>query len=64
MTFQPKSFNADGTQDDDSIRAMRAALRSLKVVMHAPRGEHPRRAEMLDLLADAKVRIERINGAA
>ena len=62
MILHPKSLAPDGTPDDDSILAMRAALRDFKVVMHAPRGEHPRRAEMLDILADAKARIDRING--
>ena len=62
MTFQPQTFNADGTPDDAAIRAMRAALRSMKVVMHTPTGEHPRRDEMLEMLTDAGARIERING--
>ena len=61
MIFQPNSITADGTPDDDGLLAMRAALRDLKVVMRKPK-EHPKRAEILDMLADAKARIDRING--
>ena len=60
MIFQPNSITADGTPDDDGLLAMRAALRDLKVVMRKPK-EHPKRAEMLGILADAKARIDRIN---
>lgn len=61
MVFQPHSITADGTPDDDSLLAMRAALRDLKVVMRKP-AEHRRRAEMLGMLADARAAIDRING--
>ena len=61
MIFQPNSITADGTPDDDGLLAMRAALRDLRVVMRKPK-EHPKRAEILDMLADAKARIDRING--
>ena len=61
MIFQAHTFNADGSPDDDSLLAMRAALRDLKVVMRKS-VDYPKRAEILDLLADAGVRIDRING--
>ena len=60
MIFQPNSIAADGTPDDDGLLAMRAALRDLKVVMRKPK-EHPKRAEMLDMLTDARAAIDRIN---
>ena len=60
MIFQPNSITADGTPDDDGLLAMRAALRDLKVVMRKPK-EHPKRAEILDMLTDARVAIDRIN---
>jgi hypothetical protein len=61
MIFQPNSITADGNPDDNSLLAMRAALRDLKVVMRAPK-EHPRRAEMLSILGEARAAIDRING--
>lgn len=66
MLLHPKTLNADGNPDDASLLAMRAALRDLKVVMpkRKPAPEHPRRAEMLAILTDAKARIERINGGS
>ena len=60
MIFNP-DFAADGTPDDVSLLAMRAALRDLKVTMRKP-VEHPRRAEMLVILGDARAAIDRING--
>ena len=60
MIFQPNSITADGTPDDDGLLAMRAALRDLKVVMRKPK-EHPKRAEILDMQADARAAIDRIN---
>lgn len=64
MLFQPNSFSASGAPDDDSLLAIKAALRDLKVVMRGPRkpADHPRRPEMLAILADARSRIDRING--
>jgi hypothetical protein len=63
MIFTP-NLTADGTPDDTGLLAMRAALRDLKVTMRKPRAptEHPRRAEMLAILGDARTRIDRING--
>ena len=60
MIFQANTFAADGTPDDESLLAMRAALRDLKVVMRKA-ADYPKRAEILDLLTDAGVRIDRIN---
>jgi hypothetical protein len=60
MIFQPNSITADGTPDEDGILAMRAALRDLKVTLRKPK-EHPKRAEMLDILRDARTAIDRIN---
>jgi hypothetical protein len=60
MFHAPKSLAADGNPDADGLIAMRAALRDFKVSMRPP-VEHPRRAEMLDMLADARARIDRIN---
>jgi predicted component of type VI protein secretion system len=59
MIFNP-DFAADGTPNDASLLAMRAALRDLKVTMRKPKA-HPRRAKMLAILADARTRIDRIN---
>ncbi len=62
MIFQPYSLTADGNPDDDSLLAMRAALRDLKVVI--PKGaEHPRRADILGMLGDARAAIDRINAS-
>jgi hypothetical protein len=61
MIFQPDSFTADLTPDDISMSAMKAALRDLKVSIRKS-AEHPKRAEMLTLLTDARARIDRING--
>lgn len=63
MIFQPQSLAADGNPDDASLRAMKAALRDLKVVMRTPRlgKEHPRRPEILAMLDDARSRVDRIN---
>ena len=61
MIFQTNGFAADGSPDDESLLAMRTALRDLKVVMRKS-ADYPKRAEVLDLLADAGVRIDRING--
>ena len=47
MIFQASSFTADLTPDDDSVSAMKAALRDFKVIMHEPKA-YPKRAEMLD----------------
>ena len=64
MIFQANSFTADLTPDDDSVSAMKAALRDFKVTMRQPRtvAEHPMRREMLAILTDARTRIDRING--
>ena len=61
MIFQANSFTADLTPDDDSVSAMKAALRDFKVIMRQGT-EHPRRPEMLAILNDARVRIDQING--
>jgi hypothetical protein len=60
MIFTPH-IAADDQPDDSSLLAMRAALRDLKVTMRKP-VEHPRRAEMLAILGDARAAIDRING--
>jgi hypothetical protein len=60
MIFTP-DIAADGNPDDTSLRAMRVALRDLKVTMRKPKA-HPRRAEMLAILGDARAAIDRING--
>ena len=64
MILQTYSLTPDGQPDDESIAVMKAALRDLKVSLRHTRVplEHPRRAEMLDILADARLKIERING--
>ena len=62
MIFQANSFTADLTPDDDSVSAMKAALRDFKVIMHEPKA-YPKRAEMLDMLTDARAAIDRINAA-
>ena len=61
MILQTNALTPDGQPDDEGLQAMRAALRDLKVSMRKP-VEHPRRAEMLSMLADARAMIERING--
>jgi predicted component of type VI protein secretion system len=60
MIAQPEVTAVDCTPDHDGLLAMRAALRDLKVVMRKL-AEHPQRAEMLDMLADARVRTDLIN---
>ena len=60
MIFQTNSINANGTPDDDELLAIRAALRNLKVRVRKPI-EYPKRNEMMDVLEDARVRIDRIN---
>jgi hypothetical protein len=61
MLYAPQPIPIDESPDNDGIIAMRAALRDLKVSMRKP-VEHPRRAEMLSMLGEARVMIERING--
>lgn len=61
MILKTYALTPDGQPDDEGLQAMRAALRDLKVSMRKP-VEHPRRAEMLSMLADARAMIERING--
>lgn len=63
MMFQP-TIATDGEPDAAAIRAMQAALRDLRIVIRKPRkpAEHPRRADMLAILADARASIDRING--
>lgn len=61
MIFQANTFAADGTPDDESLLAMRAALRDLKVVMRKA-ADYPRRGEVLKILGDAGQAIGRING--
>jgi hypothetical protein len=61
MILQTNSLTADGHPDEEGLDAMRAALRDLKVSMRKTM-EHPRRAEMLSMLSDARSAIERING--
>jgi len=60
MIFQVNSFAADGTPDDESLLAMRAALRDLKVVRRKDT-DYPRRKEVLDTLAEVRQAIDRIN---
>jgi hypothetical protein len=57
------NLTADGTPDDTGLLAMRSFAR-LNVRMRKPRpcGEHPKRAEMLAILGDARAAVERING--
>ena len=62
MIFQAHTFNADGSPDDDSLLAMRAALRDLKVVMRKS-VDYPRRAEIMTMLGEAGQVIDRINAA-
>jgi hypothetical protein len=59
--FNPEFIVAACDPDDDGLRAMKAALRDLKVSMRKP-AEHPRRAEMLGILGNARAAIDRING--
>jgi hypothetical protein len=60
VTFQPSTITADGTPDDESVLAMKAALRNLQMSKRKV-PVHPRRAEILTILTDARARIERIN---
>ena len=64
MIFQANSFTADLTPDDDSVSAMKAALRDFKVTMRrsAKGTDYPMRSEAIAILADARERIDRING--
>ncbi len=61
MFYAPKSFIADDNSDADSLKAICATLRDFRVSMRKP-VEHPRRTEILDMLAEARAAIERING--
>jgi hypothetical protein len=63
MFHTPKSLAADCNSDANGLIAMRAALRAFKVSIRKS-AEHPRRAEILDILTDARARIDRINGPA
>jgi hypothetical protein len=56
----PKSLAADSNPDADSLLAVRAALRDFKVSMRKP-VDHPRRAEVLSMLGEARAAIDRIN---
>jgi hypothetical protein len=58
--FNPEFIVAACDPDDDGLRAMKAALRDLKVSMRKP-AEHPMRAEMLHILGNARAAIDRIN---
>lgn len=60
MIFNALPLTADGNPDDASLLAMKAALRDLKVVLRQP-AEHPMRRQMMNVLADARQRIDRIN---
>lgn len=61
MEYQPDSFTADTSRNGDTRLAMRAALRDLRKEMRRSPVAHPLRDEMLGVLADARVRIDRIN---
>jgi hypothetical protein len=63
MIFNPEFIVADCDPDDAGLLAMKAALRDLKVVMRKS-GDYPRRGEMLGILGEARVRIDRINKPA
>ena len=60
MIFQAHTFAADGSPDEQSLLAMRAALRDLKVIRRKA-ADYPRRAEVVALLDDARQAIDRIN---
>jgi hypothetical protein len=61
MTYQTDSFTADTAPDTSTRLTMRAALFEFRKVMRDARPVHPLREEMLGVLADARVRIDRIN---
>jgi len=64
MIHQSDSF-ANAKPDAATTRAMRAELKSFRALANAPSPtEHPLRAEMLVILADARTRIDRINQPA
>jgi hypothetical protein len=63
MIFLADSIAADDNPGDDGLLAMRAALRDLKVVMRKP-VEDARRADILNILSQARVMIDRINQKA
>jgi len=53
----------DVALESAGLRALQRALRDMKVSMKRP-ADTPYRDQMLVVLADARVRIDRINGAA
>jgi hypothetical protein len=70
MIYNPSPLAADEDPDAAAVAAMRAALRDFKVTMRRPPaaakpagGEHPRRAEIVSMLTEARASIDRINAA-
>jgi hypothetical protein len=61
MSYQTESFTADKAPDASARLAMRAALFEFRKVMREARAAHPLRKEMLGVLTDARLRIDRIN---
>jgi hypothetical protein len=61
MGYHTDSFTADPAPDASARLAIMAALFDFREVMRDDRRVHPLRDEMLGVLADARVRIDRIN---
>ncbi|AYJ87190.1 hypothetical protein D3Y57_16200 [Sphingomonas paeninsulae] len=61
MSFQHDSIITDMAFNANEYFAMTAALRSFQVELRKAPTQHPLREEMLGLLADARLRIDRIN---
>lgn len=61
MSYQADSFPADTAPDAGARLAKRAALIAFRKTMRDARRVHPMRKEMFGVLADARLRIDRIN---
>lgn len=61
MSYQIDSLSADTAPEASARLAMRAVLFEFRKVMRGARQVHPMREEMLGVLADARLRIDRIN---
>ncbi len=60
MIYNADPLQPDSNPDDSAVRAMKAALRDLKVSLRQPPEMHPRRAEMLAMLTEARASMDRI----